>query len=77
MAEQQFKPGDLVRLKSGGPGMTVVKFGKFTCGEAYKCRWFDDKNSLVEDTFTEAELELLSQRRAGPSIRYATIRKGV
>ena len=54
-----FEPGAQVHLKSGGPKMTVVDFGKYDYGtaEKYKCRWFDDKGKLTEDTFTEAELK--------------------
>jgi uncharacterized protein YodC (DUF2158 family) len=57
---QMFEDGAKVRLKSGGPLMTVVDFGEYgyTGKESYKCRWFDHKNSLTEATFTEAELEL-------------------
>jgi uncharacterized protein YodC (DUF2158 family) len=67
MADQQFQPGDVVRLKSGGPRMTVVNYGKYGMAatkESYKCKWFDDKNKLVEDTFTEAELE--REKSSGP-----------
>ena len=59
MAEK-FGKGSVVRLKSGGPKMTVVDFGKYGYGdeESYKCRWFDEKKKLTEGTFTEEELEL-------------------
>jgi uncharacterized protein YodC (DUF2158 family) len=56
MAER-FKPGDVVRLKSGGPGMTVVTLDRFGgADQKYKCRWFDAKNVLEDALFTEAEL---------------------
>lgn len=60
MSEPKFKSGDLVRLKSGGPTMTVVKYDKFghDDGQSYKCRWFDGKNQLAEDTFSEQELQI-------------------
>ena len=47
---QQFKAGDIVRLKSGGPRMTVVDYGKYGYGddEEYKCKWFDEKNKLTQ-----------------------------
>jgi len=62
MAEQQFKAGDVVRLKSGGPKMTIVNYGKYGFGEdeEYQCKWFDAKNNLTINNFTEAELELAS-----------------
>jgi uncharacterized protein YodC (DUF2158 family) len=67
MAEQKFQCGDVVRLKSGGPKMTVVDFGEYEFGGdkgSYKCRWFDDKHKLVEGIFTEAELERDASRAA-------------
>lgn len=36
----ELKPGDVVRLKSGGPKMTVSKID----GSRLWCEWFDDKN---------------------------------
>lgn len=32
-----FKPGDVVRVKSGGPNMTVTSVG----GESIGCVWMD------------------------------------
>lgn len=48
-----------MRLRSGGPTMTVVTYAKFDYEqeESYKCRWFNDKNLLQEGIFTEPELE--------------------
>jgi len=40
MAEA-FKPGDTVKMKSGGPLMTVDSFSDD--GDVW-CEWFDDKN---------------------------------
>lgn len=60
MTEQTFESGTVVRLKSGGPKMTVVAYGKYGIGatqESYLCRWFDDKNKVVEATFSQAELK--------------------
>lgn len=47
-----FHPGDIVRLKSGGPLMGVVEVD----GEAVRCRWHD-KDGMHDRVFTEAELE--------------------
>lgn len=43
--------------------MTVVDYGQYGYGseQSYKCKWFDEKNKLTNDTFTEAELELVNQ----------------
>ena len=70
-----FNPGDTVRLKSGGPVMTVVEFASFSGSEGYRCRWFDDKHKLTEDVFTEAELERYV-RPTGGSVRLGTTSKG-
>ena len=49
-----FKPGDLVKLKSGGPQMTV----SHVSGEnrACHCVWFVD-NQVVMHTFTQDSLQ--------------------
>ena len=77
---QQFKAGDTVKLKSGGPVMTVVEYGSFTMGsvDGYKCRWFDEKNKLTERVFTEAELTAhVEVKPVGGGIRYGVTKKGV
>jgi uncharacterized protein YodC (DUF2158 family) len=41
MSEKQFQVGDVVRLKSGGPSMTVVEIGNVvTGGQRAFCVWF-------------------------------------
>jgi uncharacterized protein YodC (DUF2158 family) len=57
-----FNTGNVVRLKSGGPKMTVENYGKYgyAAHESYKCKWFDDKHKLTEGTFSEDELELVT-----------------
>lgn len=42
MAEQ-FKPGDIVRLKSGGPDMTVSAIGSGVFAGEIHCEWFSGK----------------------------------
>lgn len=50
----QFKIGDLVRLKSGGPLMTVHDIGDYTLSNGTNsgllCVWFDDRKK-VQDVF--------------------------
>ena len=61
MAEK-FKTGDVVRLKSGGPNMTVTDYnvyGHRSTEKLYLCRWFDEKHKPAELTFKEEELELV------------------
>jgi uncharacterized protein YodC (DUF2158 family) len=46
MAEQQqFKPGDVVQLKSGGPAMTV---GGRVAEDSIRCHWFDGATAKTE-----------------------------
>ena len=73
----KFKPGAVVRLKSGGPNMTVVKFGSFSMGtkEGYLCKWFGPKNTLPDEVFSEAEWESVEERPAAAAAR-ATERSG-
>ena len=41
---KQFKPGDLVVLKSGGPVMTVKEESEFMAGDILvTCQWFSGK----------------------------------
>jgi uncharacterized protein YodC (DUF2158 family) len=58
---QKFKVGDVVRLKSGGPSMTVANYGRYNYDkkEKYLCRWFDDRHKHSEGVFSEEELEVV------------------
>ena len=47
-----FKVGDVVTLKSGGPGLTVIDAAE----ESVKCLWFNVKGDLKSDTFDPAIL---------------------
>lgn len=51
----EFKPGDVVRLKSGGPKMTINSIGKFNYEdyESASCDWFtQDKAPWKAETGT-------------------------
>lgn len=61
MEEQKFSNGSIVQLKSGGPKMTIDKYGTFMCSTGYLCVWFDDKNEPRSQVFAEQLLELLNQ----------------
>jgi uncharacterized protein YodC (DUF2158 family) len=57
-----FKPGDLVRLKSGGPLMTVEQLGKkaYTEEDAVWCVWSEkvgNKQVVQRETFPPVVLE--------------------
>lgn len=55
----ELKVGDVVRLKSGGPKMTITEFGKYHYSdhEQAKCIWFDN-NKRTEGLFEKDTLEL-------------------
>jgi uncharacterized protein YodC (DUF2158 family) len=56
MAEQ-LAPGVVVKLKSGGPAMTIVKkMNAIGVDEGWQCRWFDTKGQLQTHTFMADEL---------------------
>lgn len=58
---QKFSAGDLVRLKSGGPWMTI-EYAFYQAPQdgprslVYGCSWFDDEKTLGHSKFTEAAL---------------------
>lgn len=61
---QKFKSGDLVRLKSGGPVMTIEKvdFDFYDKWEGtYSCSWFagakDNHRSFTEQALEGAQIE--------------------
>ena len=57
MAES-FKVGDIVRLKSGGPSMTVTSFEDDTSGGTLVwCDWFDDKQTKQDARFPVDSLQ--------------------
>ena len=59
MSEDRFKTGDVVRLKSGGPNMTVVKYGDYSQERKVLCEWFDEKNKQDQRLFYDSELEIV------------------
>jgi uncharacterized protein YodC (DUF2158 family) len=60
--QQEFQPGDVVRLKSGGPKMTVSKVDD---DGSLRCKWFDG-STLCEETFPAAELVKTKVGPVGP-----------
>ena len=63
---EQFKPGDVVRLKSGGPMMTVAHVGD---DEIY-CEWFDDKKEPQGRGFSPVSLKLAGSDAVGSARVY-------
>jgi len=59
---QQFKPGDVVQLKSGGPKMTVSSVESPPNGKVqYICEWFDADLKRLSAIFTPPVLMLAPQ----------------
>lgn len=50
-----FKAGDLVRLKSGGPLMTVIKYDK--TGTVVVCQWWQ-QGKFQNQNFSEGSLAI-------------------
>ena len=55
MTDQKFKTGDVVKLKSGGPIMTVTNVAGT---DAVNCVWFDNNNKESSGKYPEAALEI-------------------
>jgi uncharacterized protein YodC (DUF2158 family) len=56
---EEFKAGDVVELKSGGPRMTVSQTGEHAMSGRFMiwCDWFDGKKK-VSDSFPPETLKL-------------------
>jgi uncharacterized protein YodC (DUF2158 family) len=52
----KYKVGDIVKLKSGGPEMTVQSLPSTANGAYYNCQWFAGKK-LESGRFPEGSLE--------------------
>ena len=77
MELKDFKPGDLVQVKSGGPVMTVEKTGtSATFGEDFvSCVWFEkvgNKQIAQDRSFAPALLEKIE--KAGTSAPVGILR---
>ncbi len=57
MPEEKFKVGDIVRLKSGGPAMTVQQEVVEDDTDTVVCQWFVDGKKLEYGAFPEGSLE--------------------
>ncbi len=53
-----FNAGDVVRLKSGGPKMTVLAENNQTI----ECQWFDRNGKLHKDSFQTVMLDAFIPR---------------
>jgi uncharacterized protein YodC (DUF2158 family) len=72
---EAFKKGDVVRLKSGGPNMTIQDTAAMGLGLI--CQWFDG-NKVIRDHFNPESLKLVDEKdpeSSGPSVSIATFDK--
>ena len=53
MADEQFKPGDTVNLRSGGPRMTIAMVD----GKSAFCEWFTDEQQPQSRSFALTSLK--------------------
>jgi uncharacterized protein YodC (DUF2158 family) len=56
-----FQKGNVVKLKSGGPKMTVMNVGDWSPTgpvDGVLCTWFDEKNKHSEHVFDAATLDI-------------------
>ncbi len=58
MTEDQFRPGDVVRLHSGGPTMTVSSIGVDYDPSLVNCEWFAGEQ-IKHGSFKPPMLELI------------------
>jgi uncharacterized protein YodC (DUF2158 family) len=63
---EQFQTGEVVRLKSGGPCMTITTVGTYSgwtmrVADTVSCRWFEGEKQQ-ETVFDVALLEKVSAR---------------
>ena len=60
------KAGDIVRLKSGGPKMTVIDYEE--AWSSWQCTWFDSKNTRQTDHFATPLLERVEDTQNIPRL---------
>ena len=70
---EQFQTGDAVRLKSGGPCMTITALGVYSgwtmrCADTVSCRWLEGEKAQ-EIVFDVALLEKVASRGTPPRSR--------
>jgi uncharacterized protein YodC (DUF2158 family) len=65
MSKNQFDIGDVVRLKSGSPKMTVAKLSTDKEKVEYQCQWFNfDTKKMEQAYFYPAMLEPDSSKKS-------------
>ena len=57
MTDTELQAGDVVKLKSGGPAMTVQEFALGTEKAGVKCIWFSSNDMKREEIFSAVLLK--------------------
>lgn len=65
---EEFKPGDVVQLKSGGPKMTVKKIEMWNSVMSANCDWFENADVKYE-LFPVTSLKKVEE--SAPAVRVA------
>ena len=60
MTDIELQAGDVVKLKSGGPAMTVQQVGMGTDKAGVKCIWFSSNDMKREEIFSAVLLKRTS-----------------
>ena len=56
MEEVKFKQGDVVKLRSGGPTMTIEELNMTSSIEVATCTWFDKDSAVQQQDFFVSSL---------------------
>jgi uncharacterized protein YodC (DUF2158 family) len=68
--DDEIKPRSIVKVRSGGPKMTVTKVAKDSLGTLRVwCTWFDTANKPQEDSFPIEALEIYEAPTQPPTVR--------
>jgi uncharacterized protein YodC (DUF2158 family) len=62
MTDGQFRIGDIVRLKSGGPDMTVEEI-ETNCTRPVRCVWFNSCHDRETANFIADTLKRISRHK--------------
>ncbi|MDB5483515.1 MAG: putative small protein [Caulobacteraceae bacterium] len=68
--------GEVVRLKSGGPAMTVVATGARAEPGVVECAWFDRDSAYATASFPPRALERVNLEHPAPHAPVALTRAG-
>lgn len=77
---KQFKIGDTVRLKAGGPLMEVQKYNNESTVMSdlmVSCFWYDKHGNLIQDVFHQDQLVKRRQPQVVFDIKYSSVNEEI